>query len=89
MDFPSFESVLYLGCKALVLDVLDDVVGEVDGEKVLVELEGGVDDPDLVLAHLDLLDPRVQGNGKHIQAGVGADDTQPQNGNDGPLLAKR
>ena len=69
----------HLCCKALVLNILDDVVGEVDGEEVLVELEGGVDHPDLVVAHPDLLDPRVQRDGQHIQAGVGADNTQPQN----------
>ena len=37
----------HLRCKALVLDVLYDVVGEVDGEQVLVELERGVHNSDL------------------------------------------
>ena len=68
----------YLCCKAFVLDILDDVVGEVDGDEVLVELEGGVDHPDLVVAHPDLLDPRVQRDGQHVQARVGADNAQPQ-----------
>ena len=45
---------------------------------MLVELEGGVDHPDLVVAHPDLLDPRVQRDGQHVQARVGADNTQPQ-----------
>ena len=44
---------------------------------MLVELEGGVHHPDLVLAHPDVLDPGVEGDGQHVQGGVGAHNLQP------------
>ena len=41
-------------------------------------LEWSVDNPDLVEAHPDVLYPGVQGDGEHVQGGVGADYPQPR-----------
>lgn len=40
-------------------------------------LERSVDNPDLVEAHPDVLYPGVQGDGEHVQGGVGAHHPQP------------
>ena len=40
-------------------------------------LERSVDNPDLVEAHPDVLYPGVQGDGEHVQGGVGADHPEP------------
>ena len=55
----------HLRCKALVLDVLYDVVGEVDGEQVLVELERGVHNSDL--AHRSTNYKRMKDNGGNFK----------------------
>ena len=41
-------------------------------------LERRIDNPDLVEAHPDVLDPGVEGDGQHVQGGVGADHPQPR-----------